>query len=233
MGSQRVGHDWATELNWTELRVQWGVCQAWKCSYMILKETFLFFAPPTHEKITPLTCPILLTLVSWWLPVPKSTSLAWAMSHLVGLVYPDLWQRYSTCCKPNVFHLKKAALWKLSLLSSAILPNIYHKHSVLLQFRCSVVSDSSRPHRLQHARPPCSSPTPGVYSNSCPFSRWCHPTISSSVVPFSFRFQSFPASRSLILRYFSIFPSIKVCNSKILDQAGSHTHRDIICNLKN
>ena len=50
------------------------------------------------------------------------------------------------------------------------------------------------PHRLQHTRPPCPSATPGVYSNSCPLSRWCHPTISSSVVPFSSCLQSFPAS---------------------------------------
>ena len=53
------------------------------------------------------------------------------------------------------------------------------------------------PHSLQHARPPCPSPTPGVYSNPCPLSRWCHPTISSSVVPFSPCPQSFPASESL------------------------------------
>ena len=53
-----------------------------------------------------------------------------------------------------------------------------------------------RPHGLQHARPPCPSPTPRVYSNSCPLSRWCHPTISSSVVPFSSCPQSFPASGS-------------------------------------
>ena len=57
-----------------------------------------------------------------------------------------------------------------------------------------VVSDSLQPHGLQHARPPCPSPTPGVYSNSCPLSLWCHPTISSSVVPFSSYLQSFPAS---------------------------------------
>ena len=50
------------------------------------------------------------------------------------------------------------------------------------------------PHELQHARPPCPSPTPGVYSNSCPLSRWCHPTISSSVIPFFSCFQSFPAT---------------------------------------
>ena len=60
----------------------------------------------------------------------------------------------------------------------------------------SVVSDSLRPHGLQHTRPPCPSPTPGVYSNSCLLSRWCHPTISSSVVPFSSHPQSFPASGS-------------------------------------
>ena len=64
-----------------------------------------------------------------------------------------------------------------------------------VQFSHSVMSDSLRPHGLQHARPPCPSPTPGVYSHSCPLSRWCHPTISSSVVPFSSCLQFFPASR--------------------------------------
>ena len=58
-----------------------------------------------------------------------------------------------------------------------------------VQVSHSVVSDSLWPHGLQHARPPCPSPTPGVYSNSCPLSRWCHPTISSSVVPFSSHLQ--------------------------------------------
>ena len=62
---------------------------------------------------------------------------------------------------------------------------------------CSVMSDSLRPHELQNARPPCPSPTPGVYPNSCLLSRWCHPTISSSVVPFSSCPQSFPASGSV------------------------------------
>ena len=58
------------------------------------------------------------------------------------------------------------------------------------------MSNSLRPHESQHARPPCPSPTPGIYSNSCPSSRWCHPTISSSVVPFSSCPQFFPASGS-------------------------------------
>ena len=62
-------------------------------------------------------------------------------------------------------------VWPMKLFSS-------------VQFSGSVVSDSLRPHELQHTRPPCPSPTPGVHSNSCPSSRWCHPAISSSVVPF-------------------------------------------------
>ena len=65
-----------------------------------------------------------------------------------------------------------------------------------VQFSRSVMSDSLRPHESQHARPPCPSPTPGAYSNSCPSSRWCYPAISSSVVPFSSCSQSHPASRS-------------------------------------
>ena len=63
-----------------------------------------------------------------------------------------------------------------------------------VQFSRLVVSDSLWAHELQHARPPCPSPTPGVHSNSCPSSRWCHPAISSSVVPFSSCPQSLPAS---------------------------------------
>ena len=64
------------------------------------------------------------------------------------------------------------------------------------QFSRLVVSDSLWPQRLQHTRPPCLSPTPRVYSNSCSLSRWCHPTISSSVIPFSSCPQSFPTSGS-------------------------------------
>ena len=65
-----------------------------------------------------------------------------------------------------------------------------------VHFSHSVVSNSLRPHEPQHCRPPCPSPTAGVYPNSCPLSGWCHPTISSFVVPFSSRPQSFPASGS-------------------------------------
>ena len=69
-----------------------------------------------------------------------------------------------------------------------------------VQFSCSVVSDSLQPHESQHARPPCPSPTPGVHSNPCPLSQWCHPTISSSVHP--------------LLLLPSIFPSIRVFSSE-------------------
>ena len=71
-----------------------------------------------------------------------------------------------------------------------------HSSISSVQFSHSVVSNSLRPHESQHARPPCLSPTPGVYPNSCPSSRWCHWAISSSVVPFSSCPQSLPASES-------------------------------------
>ena len=73
---------------------------------------------------------------------------------------------------------------------------------LLLLFNRSVVSDFLWPHGLQHPRPPCPSPIPGVYSNSCPLSRWWHPTISSSVFPFSSCLQSFPASGSFPVSQF-------------------------------
>ena len=72
----------------------------------------------------------------------------------------------------------------------------------LVQFSHSVMSDSLWPCGPQHARPPCPSPTPRAYSNSCPLNRWCHPTISSSVNPFSFHLQSFPASGSFQMSQF-------------------------------
>ena len=71
-----------------------------------------------------------------------------------------------------------------------------------VQFSCSVVSDSLRFHGLQHARPPCPSPSPGVHSNSCPSSQWSYSTISSSVIPFSFCLQFFPASGSFWMSQF-------------------------------
>ena len=72
-----------------------------------------------------------------------------------------------------------------------------------IQLSCSVMSDSLRPHGLQYARLSCPSPIPGVYTASCPLSRWCHPTISSSALPFSSCLQSFPASGSFPMNQLS------------------------------
>ena len=80
-----------------------------------------------------------------------------------------------------------------------MLQNSFYETSIQfssVQFSRSVVSDSLRPHESQHARPPCPSPTPRVYSDSCPSSQWCHLAISSSAVPFSSCPQSLPASES-------------------------------------
>ena len=74
--------------------------------------------------------------------------------------------------------------------------------TVSVQFSHSVMSNSLWPHGMQHNRLPCPSPTPGACSNSCPLRQWCHPTISSSVVPFSCCLQSFPASRSFFQSHF-------------------------------
>ena len=71
-----------------------------------------------------------------------------------------------------------------------------------VQFSRSVMSDSLWPHGLQHSRHPCTSPTSGLYSNSCPLSQWCHPIISSSVIPFFSCLQSFPASGSFQMSQF-------------------------------
>ena len=87
-----------------------------------------------------------------------------------------------TLFKTRAFIVMKET-WALCIFSS-------------VQFTLSVMSNSLRPHGLQHARPPCPSPTPGVYSNSCSLSQWYHPTISSSVIPFSSCLQSFPTSGS-------------------------------------
>ena len=85
------------------------------------------------------------------------------------------------------------------ILECVIYSTIKKRYQV--QFSHSVVSDSLRHHELQHASPPCPSPTPRVFPDSCPLSRWCHPTISSSVTPFS-HLQPFPASGSFPMSQF-------------------------------
>ena len=80
---------------------------------------------------------------------------------------------------------------------------VFHHQFSSVQFSRSVVSDSLWSHKSQHARPPCPSPTPRVHPNPCPLSRWCHPTISSSVIPFSSHLQSFASSGSFRMNRFS------------------------------
>ena len=88
-------------------------------------------------------------------------------------------------------------LWKILNVSTSWMDFVFSCFQFSsVQFSRSVMSDSLQPHESQHARPPCPSPTPRVHSNSCPSSRWCHPAISSSVIPFSSCRQSLPASGS-------------------------------------
>ena len=91
-------------------------------------------------------------------------------------------------------------------------------HHYSVQFSCSVVSDSLRSHESQHARPPCPSPTPRVCSNSCPSSQWCHPAISSTLVPFSSCPQFLPASGS--------FPMSQLFSWSARNETGSKTWCD-------
>ena len=102
----------------------------------------------------------------------------------------------STTVQKHHFFGGQPSLWSNSHIHTWLL----EKPSV--QFSCSVTSDSLQPHGLQHTRPPCPSPTPRVYSNSCPLSQWCHSTISSSVILFSSHLQSFPASGSFQMSQF-------------------------------
>ena len=91
-------------------------------------------------------------------------------------------------------YIDNSCLSNITLVNKQLFLILWFFYS--FQFSRSVVSNSLQPHESQHARPPCPLPTPGVHSESCPSSRWCHPAISSSVVPFSSFLQSLPASES-------------------------------------
>ena len=109
----------------------------------------------------------------------------------------------------NTENIPNESLWNLTLLEPMVqirpiiclrqwTKNAFYVFFNSVQFSCSVMSDSLQPHGFQHARLPCPSPTPGVYSSSCPLSQRCHPTISSSGILFSCP-QSFPASGSFLM----------------------------------
>ena len=108
------------------------------------------------------------------------------------LVFPWLRERALESC--SQIALDTALSLMLQRYWPMIISSTYHV--IVLQFSYSVMSNSLQPHGLQHTRLPCPLPTLGVFSNSCPLSRSCHPTISSSVIPFSSCLQSFPASGS-------------------------------------
>ena len=110
-------------------------------------------------------------------------SMAWEGSHVLTTLCSR--QTSSPSTRPWLICLLHSIHWNME--NNCLL--------LSLLFSCQVVSHCLWPHGLQHTRLPCPSPTPGAYSSSCP-SRWCHPTISSSVAPFSSCLQSFPASRS-------------------------------------
>ena len=118
-----------------------------------------------------------------------------------------------------MLNLRQLFLSLLSLLSRAsLVPLHFLSLEWSVQFSHTVTSDSLWPHELQHTRLSCPSPTPGALSNSCPWSLCCHPTISSSVIPFSSCLQSFPASGSFPLSQFfaSSGQSIRVVSSVYL-----------------
>ena len=121
----------------------------------------------------------------------------WSQVVVLGSELPGNQSQMKLWSLPSFFVLKesgtKAVPWILSFKFSS---------NQCPQFSLSVMSDSLRPHGLQHTRLPCLSPTPWACSNSSPSSQWCHPTISSSVVPFSFCPQFFPASGSFPMSQF-------------------------------
>ena len=118
-------------------------------------------------------------------PAISIISVYLVSSYLCGFLW-YMSQTKATTLKRNISGLTLAIV--IGVIFSCFFSSV--------QFSLSVVSDSLRPHESQHASPPCPSPTPGAYPNSCPSSRWCHPAISSPVVPFSSCPQSFPASES-------------------------------------
>ena len=146
------------------------------------------------------TCEFFIFVLPWkrfYLSLTLKLQNRLVFSQTLGSFKQSFFKRFMIFTGSSLFPflIKDSKLVHISLETLIIWRQRWHTESV--QFSCSVVSDSLWPHGLQHARPPCPSPTPRIYSNSGPLRWWCHPTISSSVGPFSFHLQSFPASGSL------------------------------------
>ena len=123
-------------------------------------------------------------------PLEKSENLFFIMNFFLSLKEQAYVKVFVILCNANNFLWDEFIFWLFILLS------FFHYSFSSVQFSRSVVSDCLWPHELQHTRPPCPSPTPRVHSDSHPSCPWCHPVISSSVVPFSSCPQSLPASES-------------------------------------
>ena len=132
--------------------------------------------------------------IQWTPGQPKSTDQIRFISKLLSVLCPSKLPHHS---RPLSHEGRCLSVFTLRLISHACITSVFNWE---FRFSRSVVSDSLRPRGPQHARLPCSSPTPRACSNSCPSSWWCHPTISSSAVPFSSCPQSFPASESFQMR---------------------------------
>ena len=138
----------------------------------------------------------------WLLPGPvagEAGQVSGAESMEMGMLLVWSWDCVQQTCH-RMFAFSKQLFSILALIWSSNPPTWIPTLPQSVQFRRSAVSNSLWPHGLQHARPPCPSPTPRVHPNPCPLSQWCHPTISSSVVTFSSRLQSVPASGSFPMR---------------------------------
>ena len=207
-----IGHYKALTLTLIEMETLWGIGQKSYLIYLyILKTTLATVLKKTQkeEGIEESRETIGIVMI-WWRSVGSlgqdvSSSHWEVVGFLIGLtseskIFVDtleVRQRKKEELKiPPIPYLEQKLLWMELNFQQ------WFFNGILLQFSCSVVSNSLRHHGLQHARPPCPSPTPGVYWNSRPLSWWCHPTISSSAVPFSSSLQFFPASGSFQMSHF-------------------------------
>ena len=133
----------------------------------------------------------------WWLKLAHVRGTFWRRQwHPTPVFLPGESQGWEPGGLPSMGSHRVGHDWYDLAAAAAAEGQILHDSADSVQFSCSVVSDSLWPHEPQHARPPCPSPTPGVYSNLCPSSRWCHLATSSSVIPFSSYPQSLPESGS-------------------------------------
>ena len=173
MGKGSWGSGWWGNSTWVRTGTPWRTGRLWLWTMLIHVASFSWSGFETTRNF--------LQCSPWWKQYIFLPPHTYTLSHSLGslLVSSFFWRNH--CFSMQSSYRRFVSL--LDLLSS-------------VQFSSSVVSDSLQPHDSQHARPPCPSQAPGVYSNPCPSSWWCHPTMSSSVLPFCSCPQSLPASGS-------------------------------------